>query len=396
MRCVQSFAFLTLTALSVSPLRAVDPPMATVVRGAPQMSFEQCKANVQAALATEGVGDLRDFGNGWLGWTSTYGVSAGCIQGDKQTVVVITTSGRDPIQPRDRLLALIFSEGRCGDLTGTWNWFNGLVVTIATDGRFRSTAGVSGKWSPIDASRRMYRLQWDNGFVDSVSLSRDGAALSGSNESGARVSATRNCAGGTEPPVGSGGSNPGGGKPAPSGVACSTLDGEWSWFTGAKVTFRDDGTFLSSVNGRWSRAADGQFTIRWDNGYVDVLRLSPDGRRLSGKNAQGTVISGDRTTACEGAGNSNATTSAGGACSDPRTMARIDEWLTRASPPENREPGWSVRYEPWGRIIGRTPTNTIATSGPPDTSLTRCEYLLARAASLRSINLGTLRDYLSR
>jgi hypothetical protein len=402
MRFVRSIALMIISFMSASMLRA--DPMATVVRGAPQMSFEQCKARVRAAFIAEGVDDLRDFGNGWLGRTSSYSVSAGCIQGNRETVVVITTAGQQPTPPRDRMLALIFSEGRCVDVTGAWNWFNGLTVTIGTDGRFQSTAGVNGTWSATGGAMRQYRLRWDNGFVDTVSLSEDGARLSGTNESGTRVSATRDCAAATAP-SGSGGGNAGAGTPGSSAgggnngtrpVSCATLTGTWTWFTGAQLTFRDDGTFLSTVNGRWERGTGDDYVLRWENGYVDVVRLSSDGRRLSGQNKQGTAISGERTTECSGSSTSNPPATTLEACADPRTLARMDEWLARADPPENLQRGWSVRYEPWGRIVGRSPSNSIAVSGPPDTSLTRCQWLLARAASLNSTNLGTLAAYLAR
>lgn len=81
-----------------------------------------------------------------------------------------------------------------------------------------------------------------------------------------------------------------------------------------------------------------------------------------------------------------------GICDDPRTLALMDEWLARAIPPQ--EPGESLRYEAWGRLVGRSRTATITVSGPPDTRLSRCEYLWQIAPQLRSTNLGTLRAYL--
>lgn len=72
----------------------------------------------------------------------------------------------------------------------------------------------------------------------------------------------------------------------------------------------------------------------------------------------------------------------------------MDEWLSLATPPENQRQGWSVRYDSWGRLVGRTPTNTLI--GLPqgvDTNLTRCEYLWSIAASLNSTNAGTLKAY---
>jgi hypothetical protein len=70
----------------------------------------------------------------------------------------------------------------------------------------------------------------------------------------------------------------------------------------------------------------------------------------------------------------------------------MDEWLTRAVPPQ--QPGESLRYEPWGRLVGRSVTAEIRAPSPPDTPLTRCQWLWQYAGGMRSTNgLGTLRDY---
>ena len=83
-----------------------------------------------------------------------------------------------------------------------------------------------------------------------------------------------------------------------------------------------------------------------------------------------------------------------GICDDLRTQALMDEWLANANPPENRQRGWQVRYDSWGRLVGQSPSAII--TGLPqgvDTRLTRCEYLWSIAVTLRSTNLGTLREY---
>ena len=85
---------------------------------------------------------------------------------------------------------------------------------------------------------------------------------------------------------------------------------------------------------------------------------------------------------------------AGAGCADPRTLATMDQWLASANPSDNQRPGWTLRYEAWGRLVGRTPTNTLTVSGPPETPLSRCEWLWANSTSMRSTNLGTLREYL--
>ena len=84
----------------------------------------------------------------------------------------------------------------------------------------------------------------------------------------------------------------------------------------------------------------------------------------------------------------------GGICADPRTLPIMDEWLSRAIPPQ--KPGESLRSEPWGRLVGTSLPATIRTAGPPDTRETRCEWLWHYSAGLTSTNgLGTLREYVN-
>ena len=89
----------------------------------------------------------------------------------------------------------------------------------------------------------------------------------------------------------------------------------------------------------------------------------------------------------------------GGICADPRTLPIMDEWLSRAIPPQ--PPGSSLRYEPWGRPVGLTadPTGRIVTEiktpgYPPDTRETRCEYLW-HINPTSTNGLGTLREYVN-
>ncbi len=73
----------------------------------------------------------------------------------------------------------------------------------------------------------------------------------------------------------------------------------------------------------------------------------------------------------------------------------MDQWLAQAIPPQ--KPGESLRYEPWGRLVGRWLTAVITAPNPPGTRLTRCERLWEHAGSLQAANgLGALREYLVR
>jgi hypothetical protein len=84
----------------------------------------------------------------------------------------------------------------------------------------------------------------------------------------------------------------------------------------------------------------------------------------------------------------------GGICYDPQTLVFMDEWLRDALPPQR--PGESLRYEPWGRIVGSGRTGEITVPARPQTRLGRCDWLWYHSTRLRSTNLGTLRDYVDR
>lgn len=89
------------------------------------------------------------------------------------------------------------------------------------------------------------------------------------------------------------------------------------------------------------------------------------------------------------------TGSAGGICANPRVLSLMDEWLGAALPPQKE--GEALRYEAWGRLVGRSLSATITVNGPPDTPLSRCEYLWSIAAQLNSTNgLGTLKEYVEK
>ena len=80
----------------------------------------------------------------------------------------------------------------------------------------------------------------------------------------------------------------------------------------------------------------------------------------------------------------------GGPCANPRLQAAMDDWLARAVPTAAGD----LRYEPWGRAVGRSPSAKISALPRPDTTLSRCDYLLRQAPGLPSRNLGTLLDFL--
>jgi hypothetical protein len=121
------------------------------------------------------------------------------------------------------------------------------------------------------------------------------------------------------------------------------------------------------------------------NFYVPSLRPA---------DCQAVVDSLQRGLACASAapGGKSSGSAAAGGCANARTLAIMDEWLARATPLQ--QPGESLRYEAWGRVVGRSRSANLSVPGKPDTSLTRCEWLWQLAPQLVSTNLGTLKKYL--
>ncbi len=97
----------------------------------------------------------------------------------------------------------------------------------------------------------------------------------------------------------------GGGSPIQNGGNSATVVprgqgpvGTWTWSNGAEVDFRPDGTGTASngLTATWRRLADGRIEIQWGQPgqpprFTDVVRLSADGRTLSGRNQYGVGIS---------------------------------------------------------------------------------------------------------
>ncbi len=88
--------------------------------------------------------------------------------------------------------------------------------------------------------------------------------------------------------------------------SCDALvAGPWAWFVGGTVTFASTGTARYSGNGtlpaataKWSCIdSAGTAQINWVNGFVDTVKLSADGRALSGRSSTGSRISAARNGA---------------------------------------------------------------------------------------------------
>jgi len=157
-------------------------------------------------------------------------------------------------------------------ILGCWHWMNNATVVIGADGTM--TAGpFTARWRLADASRHVYNFSWPEA-VDSVSLSPDGSHLSGGNQYGIPMTATRL-------------------SPGPE------IAGAWRWYNGVTVNILPNGTFSAlSTGGRWQRVNGSAYTLTWP-GPIDTVTMSSDHRRVNGANQYGFQISGTKM-ACGG------------------------------------------------------------------------------------------------
>jgi hypothetical protein len=87
------------------------------------------------------------------------------------------------------------AEG-CQSGIGQWSWFIGGEVTLSQGGAVRWVPGTvaippaNGRWT-CDPKVGKYVVTWQNGFVDTLSLSADGARLTGKSSTGVAVSGWR-------------------------------------------------------------------------------------------------------------------------------------------------------------------------------------------------------------
>jgi hypothetical protein len=158
-------------------------------------------------------------------------------------------------------------------IIGCWHWMNNAAVVINADGTM--TAGpFTARWRLANPDRRVYNFTWPEA-VDSVSLSPDGGRLSGGNQFGVSMTATR--------------VSPG-----------QDITGAWRWYNGVIVSILPNGTFSAqTVRGRWQNTGPNTYTLTWPD-PVDTVTMSPDQRRISGANQYGFQVSGTKTVPCGG------------------------------------------------------------------------------------------------
>ena len=80
-------------------------------------------------------------------------------------------------------------------IVGRWRWIDRQVVECRADQTFSvQPTNRRGTWKRLEATsvEKKYELKWDDGqFADTLIMSRDGKMLSGKNQEGKRIEATR-------------------------------------------------------------------------------------------------------------------------------------------------------------------------------------------------------------
>ncbi len=194
--------------------------------------------------------------------------------GSTASVVSPPAGTNPPASPQPVSRRPAASVPASGDpILGCWHWMNNATVAIRNDGTM--TAGpFTAHWRLADAGRRVYNFSWPEA-VDSVALSPDGGSLSGGNQYGVAMTATR--------------VSPGQG-----------LAGAWRWYNGVIVNIEPNGTFSAlTTRGRWQGAGGAGYKLVWP-GPVDTVTMSTDHRQVSGANQYGFSISGTKMGACGG------------------------------------------------------------------------------------------------
>jgi len=146
-------------------------------------------------------------------------------------------------------------------LVGCWNWSNGGCVVVDANGNARNGA-VKASWKTIDASKGRYMIVWPP-IIDTLTLSKNGKALNGSNSFNLPVSAKRKTGKG------------------------SNLFGRWLWGNGVVVDIHQDNLVSAGVFHGKLRKDGKRWKIEWP--VDDAIALSANRNGMDVKNQFGAL-----------------------------------------------------------------------------------------------------------
>ena len=173
-------------------------------------------------------------------------------------------------------------------LAGRWHWVGGQQLVVDSNGScevFLDSARINEcNWTLLPDGR--FQLTHRNGgWVDTVRVSADGAAIDGLNNAGHVLHGSRMTP-----------SNAG-----QAAVRAVPLAGRWAWVAGQTLVIAADGSFEvflgpERINaGQCVSLDDGRYRLTHRNGgWVDTVTLSTNGRAIDGVNNRGAAVHGTR------------------------------------------------------------------------------------------------------
>lgn len=158
-------------------------------------------------------------------------------------------------------------------IVGCYHWFNNGSVFIHSNGVILG-GPFTGHWRLVSAAQRKYTFTWPEA-IDTVTIKADQQSLSGSNQYGYPIAATR----------------------VPGGFG---IIGTWILSNNVPMVVLANGTFSAGTfSGTWQTvdASRGMYTLTWPD-PVDSVTLSADDQTISGANQYGVATSGTRVEPC--------------------------------------------------------------------------------------------------
>jgi hypothetical protein len=153
-------------------------------------------------------------------------------------------------------------------IAGCWS-YNNLALRMDLDGRVTGFV-QPGKWHHEGGNR--YSISWA-AVADTVQLSPNGQSLTGTNNFGPPISASR----------------------ASVSAGTNSFVGSWRWSNGGTAVISEGGAAQAgALTGRWAPQGGTSYRIDWNFVLQDQLNLSTDEQTLSGNNNFGVPIAGAR------------------------------------------------------------------------------------------------------
>ncbi len=158
-------------------------------------------------------------------------------------------------------------------IVGCYHWFNNGSVFIHSNGIILGRP-FTGHWRRVNAARRSYTFTWP-AAIDTITITANQRSLSGSNQYGFPIAATRT-------------------------AGTFGIIGTWNMSNNVPLVVSANGAFSAGTfSGTWQTVdpSRGIYTLTWPD-PVDSVTLSADTQTISGANQYGVATSGTRVEPC--------------------------------------------------------------------------------------------------